>query len=76
MDSITRRSFIKTSAVGAGAAASVLVGTSKTAWAGANDRVRVAVVGINGRGRSHLGAYRNCIATVWGIGYKFDPEGK
>ena len=26
--------------------------------------------------RSHLGAYRNCIATVWGIGYKFDPEGK
>ncbi len=26
--------------------------------------------------RSHLGKYRNCIATVWGIGYKFDPEAK
>ncbi len=24
--------------------------------------------------RSHLGAYRNCIVTVWGVGYKFDPE--
>ena len=26
--------------------------------------------------RSHLGPYRDCIATVWGIGYKFDAEGK
>jgi two-component system response regulator ResD len=26
--------------------------------------------------RSHLGPYRNCIATVWGIGYKFDAEAK
>ena len=25
--------------------------------------------------RSHLGPYRNCITTVWGAGYKFDPEG-
>ncbi len=24
--------------------------------------------------RSHLGAYRDYIVTVWGIGYKFDPE--
>ena len=24
--------------------------------------------------RSHLGAYREKIVTVWGIGYKFDPE--
>jgi two-component system response regulator ResD len=24
--------------------------------------------------RSHLGPYRCYIATVWGIGYKFDPE--
>ncbi len=24
--------------------------------------------------RSHLGPYRDCIATVWGIGYKFDAE--
>ena len=57
MKPISRRSFIKNAATGAGAAAAVLVGTSKTTWAGANDRVRVAVIGINGRGRSHLGAY-------------------
>lgn len=24
--------------------------------------------------RGHLGKYRGCIATVWGVGYKFDPE--
>ncbi len=24
--------------------------------------------------RSHLGEYRNLINTVWGVGYKFDPE--
>lgn len=24
--------------------------------------------------RSHLGSCRDCIATVWGMGYKFDPE--
>lgn len=24
--------------------------------------------------RSHLGRYRDAIITVWGIGYKFDPE--
>jgi predicted dehydrogenase len=48
---------MKTSAAGAGAAASILLGTSKTSWAGANDRVRIAVMGINGRGRSHLGGF-------------------
>lgn len=26
--------------------------------------------------RSHLGPYRDYIATVWGIGYKFDPEAR
>ena len=57
MESITRRSFMKTSAASAGAAAAVLIGTSKTSWAGANDRVRVAVMGINGRGKTHLGCY-------------------
>ena len=52
MSKMTRRDFVK-----GAAAASVLLGTSKTSWAGANDRVRVAVLGINGRGRSHLGGY-------------------
>ena len=38
-------------------AAGILLGTSKTSWAGANERVRVAVMGINGRGRSHLDGF-------------------
>jgi len=52
MNEITRRDFVKTAA-----AATVLIGTSRTAWAGANDRVRVAVLGLNGRGKSHLNGY-------------------
>lgn len=24
--------------------------------------------------RSHLGEYRDCIVTVWGVGYKFEPK--
>jgi len=72
---------MKTSAVGAGAAASVLIGTSKTSWAGANDRVRVAVVGINGRGRSHIGAFTRLknveVATLCDVDKRlFDPSVK
>ena len=52
MEKTTRRNFVK-----GAAAATVLLGTSKTSWAGANERVRVAVMGINGRGKSHLGGY-------------------
>jgi predicted dehydrogenase len=56
MDKISRRKFVKGAATGA-ATAAVLLGTSKTSWAGANERIRIAQLGINGRGRSHLGAY-------------------
>lgn len=53
MDKLTRRNFVKGAAT-----AAVLIGTSKTSWAGANDRIRIAQMGINGRGKSHLGAYK------------------
>lgn len=46
---------MKTAALGAG----LLIGTSKTSWAGANDRVNVAIMGINGRGKSHMGGFRD-----------------
>lgn len=49
---LNRRQFIRTTALGAGVAA-----FSTSAWSqvpGANDDIRVAVVGINGQGRSHL----------------------
>ncbi|MFA6244654.1 MAG: Gfo/Idh/MocA family oxidoreductase [Candidatus Hydrogenedentales bacterium] len=50
MDTVSRRSFMKGTAVaGIGALAA-----SSTAWAGANDRLRVACIGINGRGKDHL----------------------
>ena len=47
---MTRRQFLKTTG------GAMLWGTSR-AWAGANDRVRVAVVGVHGMGQSHIDAY-------------------
>ena len=52
---LTRRSFIQYS--GGTALARALWGTS-TAWAGANEKVRVAVVGIRGMGQSHIRSYQ------------------
>ncbi len=59
MAELTRRNFMKeTAGITAGAAAGLgVLASSKTAWAGANDRVRVAVIGINGRGKDHLGGF-------------------
>ena len=56
MSHITRRDFIKdTAKVSAGAAAGLGVLAKSTAsWAGANDRVRVAILGMRGRGRDHM----------------------
>jgi predicted dehydrogenase len=53
----SRRDFLKCSAVG-GLAAVGLTGVKASAQIiGANDRLRVAVVGINNRGQTHIGAY-------------------
>jgi predicted dehydrogenase len=52
-----RREFVKTAAM-ATAASPMLWGTSKS-WAGANDRVNVAVIGIRGMGKSHIREYQN-----------------
>src|SRR5437660_1237700 len=52
MKAISRRSFLKTSV--AGAAACSLSPRSWSQVVGANDNIRVAVVGINGRGGSHI----------------------
>ena len=52
MPHLTRRSFIKTSAL---AAASVALSACSTLRVrGVNDDIRVAVVGLNGRGKNHL----------------------
>jgi predicted dehydrogenase len=61
MSEVTRRDFVKgTAGVAAGAAAGIgALRRSTASWAGANDRIRVAVIGINGRGKSHLGGFLN-----------------
>jgi len=46
-----RRTFLK-----AAGSAALLWGT-EPAWAGANNRVRVAIIGINGMGKNHLAEY-------------------
>jgi predicted dehydrogenase len=57
MDSSSRRGFLKTSTAAIAGAAVLAVPAVARAAAGANDRIRVAVVGLGGRGRrSHCGA--------------------
>ena len=54
---VTRRSFIQKSA---GAAALLTIPTiiPETVF-GANDKVRVAVLGVNGRGTNHIQGFSN-----------------
>lgn len=49
-----RRPFLRAASLGLGG---MLWGTSRT-WAGANDRVRIAVLGIHGMGQSHIREYQ------------------
>ena len=72
----TRRTFLKTAAVGAATALVTpsVVGSEITkpsvipaSAKGANDRIRVAVLGINGRGKSH-------IEEVMGLSQKANVE--
>ena len=50
MNPVNRRSFLRTSAF----AAAALSARSWAGAAGANGDIRVAIVGLNGRGRNHL----------------------
>jgi predicted dehydrogenase len=55
MNNMTRRTFLKRSALAAG-----VMGFAARSWAqvpGANEDIRVAVVGFNGRGRSHISSW-------------------
>lgn len=80
MDEVTRRGFIKSTAgLTAGAALGLgFLKRSTAAWAGANERVRVAVIGTKGRGRSHiseLGALEGVeIATICDIDENISSE--
>ena len=56
MDRVTRRSFIQKSLA---TAATITIAGTKSAprVLGANERIRIAVAGLNGRGHSHTDAY-------------------
>ncbi|QDV68004.1 Glucose--fructose oxidoreductase precursor [Rosistilla carotiformis] len=54
----SRRSFLKRAAASGFAASVTISGTKSSGQVlGANDRVRVAVAGINGRGQIHMGSF-------------------
>ena len=53
MNKFNRRSFLKTSAT----ASALAINFVPSSVFGANERVRIGVAGINGRGQSHMGAY-------------------
>src|SRR5437764_7421639 len=57
-EQMERRTFLKN----ATAAAAPLMAASRS-WAGANDRIRTAVIGMGGRGRDHM----NALAQVDGV---------
>jgi len=59
MADLTRRNFVKnTAGIAAGAAVGIgALKRSTAAWAGANEKVRVCVIGLNGRGTSHIKAF-------------------
>ena len=69
----TRRRFMKTSALAGGSL--LLTGTRAAGQIdGANDRVRVAVAGLNGRGQSHLGGWLKGENTE--VAYVIDPDSR
>jgi len=71
MSKVTRRTFLKSStAIGAGV---MICGTAATGRVfGANDRLRIAVAGINGRGSSHISGYAGMPNVE--IAYLIDPD--
>jgi predicted dehydrogenase len=66
-----RRRFLQSSAVLTGSL--LITGTQSTYGIhGANDRLRIAVIGLNGRGRDHMGAWQK--AENVEIAYLVDPD--
>lgn len=58
--SVSRRNFLKTTGTAA-AAAGTLVGyaTAPASAAGSNQKLRIGLIGVGRRGRSHIGALTN-----------------
>ena len=70
MARINRRKFVQGSAAGVGL---ILAGTRASGRViGANDRLRIAVAGLNGRGRSHMAGWMGQKNVE--ITYLIDPD--
>lgn len=68
-----RRSFLKSSSAAGGSL--ILMGTRASGQIkGANDRVRIAVAGLNGRGQSHLGGWLGGKNVE--VAYTIDPDSR
>ena len=72
MSHTSRRQFIKQSVFTAGSVALVSGTRSSAKVLGANDRMRIAVAGVNGRGRSHISGFAGLPNVE--IAYVVDPE--
>jgi len=72
----TRRTFLKRAATTAGVATAFTVAGTATSGRvlGANDRIRVAVAGINGRGRSFLTGFGGMEDVE--VAYLVDPDSR
>lgn len=67
----TRRDFLKTTSIAGGSL--IIIGTKASgAIRGANDRVRIAVAGLNGRGKSHIDGWAK--AENVELVYAIDPD--
>lgn len=70
-----RREFLKQTAAGSALATAVLSGTKASGRVlGANDRVRIAVAGINGRGQTHLSGFGGMKDVE--VAYLVDPDSR
>jgi predicted dehydrogenase len=73
MSRLTRRDFVKGSVA---AMASITIAGTKSSGRvlGANDTIRVAVAGLNGRGSSHVGAFAGMQDVS--VAYLVDPDSR
>ena len=70
-----RRAFLKRAAASGVAATFTIAGTGASGRVlGSNDRVRVAVAGVNGRGRSHLTGFASMNNVE--VAYIVDPDSR
>lgn len=75
MSQLSRRQFLNHSLAAAGVSAGFAIGGTKSSGRviGANDRVRIGIAGLNGRGGSHVDAFTNYVKGVE-IAYLIDPD--